>query len=245
MAFEEVWFNGKALSSVTPHIEQARLLTFNPQQVGNAVSAVDPPLRHGKIFTRAKFGPRTIILSIVLGSIAYQQRFDDFMALCAWAYSSEPKQLTATHMRHYYFEAICTSIPEFKGNEPSAAYEFEFTALKPEYIGQTLRSADYDEDIVVGGVLDTWIDYELTLAAPASSVEVTVDGKTITITGSIPAGTINIYSETERVMHTNGSGEESSLAEMLAYTSEFWKVSPGTYTPTASAGTFTWRERLI
>ena len=241
MAYD-VTFGGVALSSVAP---LSYVMSFDVEGETADATSLAPPLRRGSIFVRARLKERLITVSIVLGGASAADRRAECVAIAAWAYSDAPKALTAAHMTGAHFDALCTSYPQFTGNDPGAKVTVEFTAFAPEYISDAEMTGASGTTLVIGGKLPTWVNLTAILSSQSTGLTWSLGGSSITLTGTIPAGTIQIDSEKGTIRHTNASNEVSSMMAMLSYDSRFWFLAPGSYFAAGPTATFRWRERQL
>ena len=241
MAFD-ITFGGVALSGVAP---LARVLSFDTDDGEADIAQLDPAFRRGALFVRKRLRPRTISISLILGGATYTAREAELSAINAWAHSDDVKALTATHIAGYHYDALCTAYGLYTGNDADAKITLTFTAFAPEKIGDTPFTGAAGTTLNVGGKLPTWIDLTAVLASQSSGLTWTVGGIALTLSGTIPAGTIAIGSERGRITHTDGGGAVTSLKSMLTYDSKFWLLAPGSYFAAGTVGTFTWKERFF
>lgn len=210
----------------------------------NAVTN-DRPTRPGVEFVRITDTTRTVAITIADLTNDAETRLSEIDAINAWAAGDEPGRLVLPYRGGKYLNAVCTQYIE-----PSYRQWWEtklkltFTAYDPYFCEPAENQAATDSTgitVKLSGSAEPLMKISQTIDAQASALYWTVNGKTVTISGTIPAGTYTLDLNKQTV--TDGTG--ASFSSMITLASRFPVFARNMEITTGQSGTVRWRERYV
>ena len=208
----------------------------------NAVTN-DRPTRPGVEFVRITDNIRTVSITIADLTNDMETRLSEIDAINAWAAGDEPGRLVLPFRGGKYLNAVCTQYIE-----PSYRQWWEtklkltFTAYDPYFCDPAEKRLDADlggVTVKISGSAEPLMRITQYPEVTVSSLYWTVNGKTVTITGTFEAGQYTLDLNKQTI--TNGSG--NSLSDKVTLASRFPEFSKSMSVVTGLDSTIFWRER--
>ena len=202
----------------------------------------DRPLLPGAEFVRITDNTRQVTITLADLTDNMDTRLSEIDAINAWASGQEPDKLVLPFKGGQYLMAVCTSYVE-----PSYRQWWEnklklvFTCYEPYFNAPAENSLVLGTAANISGSAEPLMRIVTTLNAQASSLSWTDGTNTLTLSGTIPAGTITVDLNKQTIMHSNGT----SLSSLLTLASRFPEIKRTMNITCASGGTLFWRERYV
>lgn len=231
-------FNGVSIMDIAP-VEIADIVVST---VKRSVVTRDRPILPGAEFVRVTDGTRQVTITLAVLTNDAETRISEIEAINAWAASTEPGRLVLPYQGGKYLTALCTSFVE-----PSYRQWWEnklklvFTAFDPYFNAPGENSLALGTAANIGGSAEPLVRIETVLGSSVSSLAWTDGTNTLTLSGTIPAGTVTVDLSRQTIMHSNGS----SLSNKLTLASRFPTIKRVMDITSASGGTLIWRERYV
>ena len=191
MTATQVTFGGVTLEDVVP---EAIVTSVTRKLAGDRRYVfVDVPGRAGSVFYPEQTGDRTVQLAVHILADTFAERRDAVRRLSLWAMRPEVLPLIIDDEDDRYELAVVTSAPDVDERVNVAAVTLEFRCGPYAYASvvsdeiETCASGvpvqfDFPDDV------DAEPTVQVTLAGAAGDVDVTVDGRTLTNTGTFGSG---------------------------------------------------------
>lgn len=234
-------FRGISITDVAP-VNIADIVVGTVKR--NAVTS-ERPLRPGVNFVRITDNIRTVAITIADLTNDEETRLSEIDAINAWAAGDEPGRLVLPYRGGKYLDAVCTQYIE-----PSYRQWWEtklkltFTAYDPYFCDPVEKRLDADlggATVKVVGSAEPLMRITQYPEVQVSSLYWTVNGKTVTISGTIPAGAYTL--DLNRQTITDGNG--NNFSSMITLASRFPEFSKSMTVVTGLDSTVFWRERYV
>lgn len=203
---------------------------------------LDRPTRPGMDFVRITDTYRQVNITLADLTNDAETRLSEIDAINAWAAGGQPDRLVLPFRDGKYLMAVCTQFVE-----PSYRQWWEtklklvFTAFEPYFNSPAENSLSLGTDAKIGGSAEPLVRIETVLSAETSSLAWTDGTNTLTLDGTIAAGTVTVDLNKQTIMHSNGT----SLSSLLTLASRFPEIKRTMSITCASGGTLYWRERYV
>lgn len=231
-------YRGINITDVAP-VEIADIVVGSVKR--NAVTS-DRPISPGVNFVRITDNIRTVAITIADLTNDEETRLAEIDAINAWAAGDEPGRLVLPYRGGKYLEAVCTQYVE-----PSYRQWWEtklkltFTAYDPYFLDPAENTAALGTAVRFIGSAEPIVRIETTLNADASGISWTDGVNTLTLSGTIPAGTITVDLNRQTVKDGNGN----SLSNKITLASRFPEIKRTMTISSESGGNIVWRERYV
>ncbi len=207
----------------------------------NAVTS-ERPLKPGVNFVRITDNIRTVAITIADLTNDEETRLAEIDAINAWAAGDEPGRLVLPYRGGKYLDAVCTQYIE-----PSYRQWWEtklklvFTAYDPYFNAPAENSVTLGTDARIAGSAEPLVRIVTTLAESTASLAWTDGTKTLTLSGTIPAGNVTVDLNKQTIKDMDGN----SLSSLLTLASRFPDIKKVMNITSAAGGTLYWRERYV
>ena len=234
-------FNGIDLQNVAP-VDITDIVVGTVKR--NAVTS-DRPTRPGVEFVRITDNIRTVAITLADRTNDMETRLSEIDAINAWAAGDGPGRLVLPYRGGKYIEAVCTQYIE-----PSYRQWWEtklkltFTAYDPYFCDPAEKRLDADlggATVKVAGSAEPLMRITQYPEVQVNSLYWTVNGKTVTISGTIPAGAYTLDLNRQTITDSNGN----SFSSMITLASRFPEFSKSMTVVTGLDSTVFWRERYV
>ena len=231
-------YRGINITDIAP-VEIADIVVAS---VKRSVVARDRPILPGAEFVRVTDTTRQVNITLADLTNDARMRLNEIEAINAWAAGGQPDRLVLPYRDGKYLMAVCTQYVE-----PSYRQWWEnklklvFTAYEPYFNAPAENSLALGTAAHIGGSAEPLVRIVTTLSAQASSLAWTDGTNTLTLSGTIPAGTVTVDLNKQTITHSNGT----SLSSLLTLASRFPEIKRTMAITCASGGTLYWRERYV
>lgn len=235
-------FNGKPLPQ---GVGLTGFVVSNPQ---TQIRTVNPLGMRGMVRTGKKFGNRVITLHAALIYETHEHAVQIWRDFLDWCYSDEPGRLILPGDEDRYILAECDQFPIPDFSKPFDMFDFAFNAQDPAFYSllPSQASPTSGGSFRIGGGLDVPVTISGIISSDQTGLEITVDGYTIELDGSIDAGRLTVQTGTLAAVSV---GDED-VTDLLTLASDIdFTLGPGAHTilyPQAISGvTISWRDAVL
>jgi phage-related protein len=230
-------FNGIALEDIAPVTISG--VYVEPPKIKPKWE--DRPVDSGAHFIRTRYETRTIEISFYLPVVDAVERAEYIAAINAWAHSSEPKQLETSKRPGKYIMAVLSELPSPSAGEWWEKLIIKFEAGEPFFYDSGLTAVPIGTSFEINnvyGAVDAYIEWAN--PSTASSPAWVLDGiTTITISGSVAAGAVELY-----VNPIAATLAGTSVMDQVTIASRPFDLTYGAHIITGN-GTLFYRERCL
>lgn len=233
-----ITFNGIGIKDIAP-VDIADIVVST---VRRSVVSRDRPILPGAEFVRVTDSTRQVTITLADRTSDMESRISEIEAINAWAATTEPGKLVLPYQGGKYLNALCTSYVE-----PSYRQWWEnklklvFTAYDPYFNAPAENHVSIGQGTTVTftGSAEPLVRIETTLEEAASSLVWSDGTNTLTLSGTIPVGTVTVDLNRQTVRHNNGT----SLSPLITLASRFPAITRKM--TITGPGTIYWRERYV
>ena len=212
------------------------------------IRTVNPLGMRGMVRTGKKIGNRVITMHAALIYETHEHAVQIWRDFLDWCYSDEPGRLILPGDEDRYILAECDQFPIPDFSKPFDMFDFAFNAQDPAFYStlQSSQGVSSGGSFRIGGGLDVPVTISGIISSDQTGLEITVDGYTIELDGSIDTGRLTVQTGTLAAVSV---GDED-VTDLLTLASDIdFTLGPGTHTvtyPAALSGvTVSWRDAWL